>query len=122
MIPARFVIITALMLPIVPYSGMVNAETEVRDPTRAPVRTTTDDSPVTPRTLTLQMTLVSETQRTALISGRLVDEGDSVGDARVLAIEHDSARLRDNRGEFTLELQRLPELSSLDGRRARLGP
>lgn len=122
MIPARFVIITALMLPIVPYSGMVNAETEVRDPTRAPVRTLTRDNPASPRTLTLQMTLVSETQRTALISGRLVDEGDSVGDARVLAIEHNAARLRDNRGEFTLELQRLPELSSLDGRRARLGP
>ncbi len=90
------------------------AYAEIRDPTQAPRPAQPTASVANPthtanRNFTLQMTLVSTEQRYAIINNRIVYEGETIGTAEVLAIEHSQVQLRDRQGAFTIEIAILPD-------------
>lgn len=87
---------------------------EIRDPTQAPLAPQSTPSASHPthtvnRNLTLQMTLVTTGQRYAIINNRMVYEGETIGMAEVLVIEHSQVQLRDAQGVFTIEIAILPD-------------
>lgn len=98
-------------------SGLPVAEEAVRDPTqppRLPASPAMLEPAATPPPrplLSLQGTMVSDGQRTALINGYLVGEGEVVANTEVVYIEHGWVRLRDEWGDYNLRLPLLPRSS-----------
>lgn len=90
--------------------AMPSVAQALADPTRPPnaagapvdVSGSAASSPV------LQSILLSPNRRLALIDGRTVQVGDRVGDARVVAIDVDSVKLRGGGGVTVMKL--LPEV------------
>lgn len=85
--------------------GLLGAAAPVPDPTRPaipPRPTAADAAPAA--ALVLQSTLVSPTQRSAIINGQRYRLGDTVGDARLEAIGPGWARLRSPTGSTELRL------------------
>ncbi|WP_101758876.1 hypothetical protein [Oceanicoccus sp. KOV_DT_Chl] len=59
-----------------------------------------------PKRLTLESILYSDTRKVATISGQVLAEGDSIDGKKILYIGRDSVRLADDAKELTLTLKR----------------
>lgn len=94
-----------LLLVFGALGGLLGAGAAVPDPTRpaiAPRVVAADAAPAA--ALVLQSTLVSPSQRSAIINGQRYRLGDTVGDARLEAIGPGWARLRGPTGSTELRL------------------
>ncbi len=83
---------------------------ELTDPTRPP-RTRPVDLPAQATGASdwqLRMTRISAGQAVAVLNGRVVQPGDEVGGARVLAIEPSAVELIKGEKRFQVELLRIP--------------
>lgn len=97
-VAATFVAVLAAASP--------HAAEPLADPTRPPAAAHLDAAPAAPAadgTLVLRAILHADDRRIAVINDRRVRVSESIGDARVLAIEIDRVRLR--RGDELIELE-----------------
>lgn len=93
------------LLLLAALGGLLGAAAPVPDPTRpaiAPLAAAGEATPVA--ALVLQSTLVSPSQRSAIINGQRYRVGDPVGDARLEAVGPGWARLRGPTGSTELRL------------------
>lgn len=86
--------------------AMPSGAQALADPTRPPNATGTLDVASGPGASgpVLQSILLSPLRRMALIDGHMVKIGDRVGDARIVAIDFDSVKLRDGDGVTVMKL------------------
>lgn len=76
----------------------------LRDPTRPPNAVAAPHAAADAEGEVLQSILVSPRRREAMISGRVVKQGDTVGDAQVIAIRDSEVVLRDGNTQRVLRL------------------
>ena len=76
----------------------------LRDPTRPPDAVVKPVAAADAEGEVLQSILVSPRRREAMISGRVVKQGDMVGDAQVIAIRDSEVVLRDGNTQRVLRL------------------
>jgi MSHA biogenesis protein MshK len=90
--------------------AMPSGAQALSDPTRPPIPTGAPvaDSGTRASGPALQSILLSPLRRLALINGRMVKVGDRVGNARVVAIDFDSVKLR--RGDSISIMKLLPDV------------
>lgn len=96
----------AASLAAVLASASLHAAEPLPDPTRPPASARVDARPAAPvrdEALVLHAIFHADDRRIAVINGRRVRVAESIGDARVLAIEIDRVRLR--RGDEIVELE-----------------
>ena len=77
---------------------------DLQDPTRPSTLDATPEQAQAAQSLVLTAIRIAPTQLSALINNRTLRVGDSIGDARVLAIGASGVRLRRGADEFTLQL------------------
>ncbi len=98
--------VLAASLAAVLASASLRAAEPLADPTRPPAAANLDAAPAAPAVdgaLVLRAIFHADDRRIAVINDRRVRVSDSIGDARVLAIEIDRVRLR--RGDEIVELE-----------------
>ena len=90
--------------------AMPSVAQALADPTRPPntMETSAAESGAGTSGPVLKSILLSSNRRLAVIDGRTVNVGDRVGNARVIAIDTDSVKLRGSEGVTSLKL--LPEV------------
>ncbi|MDQ5908178.1 MAG: biosis protein MshK [Pseudomonadota bacterium] len=117
----RLAIISIGLLGL-PWRIGAATDSEVRDPTQppagilsanragavTPTASATADAFPSRQGLSLQMTMIAGDKRSAFINGRLIDEGQTIGEARVVSITHGQALLQDAQGEFRLYMNYMP--------------
>ncbi len=92
-----------LLLVVAALGGLVGAG--VPDPTRPAIAPRVEATSAAPAAaLVLQSTLVSPSQRSAIINGQRYRLGDAIGDARLEAIGPGWVRLRSPTGSTELRL------------------
>lgn len=102
--------ITIMLTTILTVFCQIAAAETLKDPTKPPGYQQKGDVMVgtnaAPKWV-LSSTLISPARRLATINGRTLAVGETIGDARVLAIEANRVALKDGNKEIILEL--LPE-------------